>query len=224
MQHSQIISNTQHSKLEMSQFLKCTVLCFLSWLIISLLEDSIKDIVTFIFINQTLLMSWLIHQSPSSDMKIFLSIIQTSKLDFKFLDKIFWSRQLMSKLFYDIQSIPLNNINFVSGSTFANFWNLFYMLFLLWIVMLTFKLSKNWVRDSKINIITLYIQKYLNPNSFVVFVKLSMPFIFVNIISEVINQFKLSSDESDFKSYILSYTLLIIYFLIVFISSKYLWL
>ena len=103
-----------------------------------------------ILTNQMLLISCLFSRSPSNDMLDFLSILQLTKMDLKFLDLIFRSRSFMNSLFYKKQFVSLNQFNFETGSTMANFCNLLYFLLAYFIILLLWKLIRRWVSKSNV--------------------------------------------------------------------------
>ena len=97
-----------------------------------------------IFVNQILLLSVVFDGIPSNAMSDFLSILQIMKIDLKFLDSLFYSRLFVNSQFYSDQFVDMSQFSFDSGSTLANFCNLFYILLLFLTLFAFIKLTANW--------------------------------------------------------------------------------
>ena len=163
-----------------------------------------------IYLNQTMLISWLMSTYLSNDMINFLSILQISKFDLKPLDAIFNARTLVNSLFYKEQYTSLQTLNFESGSTFANFLNTAIVSLIFWTVYWLGMLIVNWEKKAEINVFTKYIQRYLTFITYVSLFKFSFTFVLLNWISELINQISLSESEGDMFSYTITDVLLLI--------------
>ena len=163
-----------------------------------------------VYLNQTMLIAWLMSTSLSNDMVNFLSILQISKFDLKPLDAIFNARTFVNSLFYKEQYTSLQTLNFESGSTFANFLNTAIVSLIFWAVYWLGKLIVNWEKKAEINVFTKYIQRYLTFITYVSLFKFCFTFVLLNWISELVNQISLSESEGDMFSYTITDVLLLI--------------
>ena len=174
-----------------------------------------------IYINQIMLISWLINYSVSSSMMSFLSILQITKLDLKFLDSVFNSRNAINSLFYTIQYTNMKSINFESGSVFANFFNCFIMSSIYLIICMLGFMIVRWEKKSDINILSKYIEIYFNLKIYASFFKLCFTFILVNCISELLNQITLDESLGDMLSYTMSDVMLFVLICIIIFCHKF---
>ena len=174
-----------------------------------------------IYINQSLLILCLFESSVSNNFLNFMSILQLSKLDFKFLDLIFYTRNFVNSSFYDIQYVNMKIFSIASGSTFANFINLLFVLIVLLLIFAVFKIIKKPDVDSEITSWINRLIKIVNFSLFVSIFKLSSWFIVMNWLSELFNQFVLDSRKGDILSYAISDFILILILLLILFEHKF---
>ena len=173
-----------------------------------------------IYWNQILLISLLMNSPNPNTFNGLISTLQLSKLDFKFMDVILHARKFISSIFYCNQSISMEQLEFESGSTFANFINLFILLFLYQLLLILLKVMK-WL-DDKIETFSFvkYFHKTINTSFYIFVMKLTLTFMLVNWISELMNQIN-SNPNGSKLSYISSDILLILIILIIVFQHKF---
>ena len=174
-----------------------------------------------VYINQSLLILCLFESAVSTNFLNFMSILQLSKLDFKFLDLIFYARNFVNSSFYDIQYVNMKILSFASGSTFANFINLLFVLIVLLLIFAVFKIIKKPDVDSEITSWINRLIKFANFSLFVSIFKLSSWFIMMNWLSELFNQFVLDISKGDMLSYTISDFILIMILLLILFQHEF---
>ena len=173
-----------------------------------------------VYTNQSLLLWCLMEFSVSNNFLNFLSVLQLTKMDFKFLDLIFNSRNAIDSVFYKEQFVSMKELNFDSGSTFANFINLFFLFIIGCILLSLFKLIKKPDVESKTTSYLSYFHKLFDATIFVSVFKLSSAFIMMNWFSEFLNQINLNSEKGDIFSYtICDFIMILLLILALFIHK-----
>ena len=190
-------------------------------LVISFLNFPYELWTLVVYLNQIMMISWLISSSVSSDMIHFLSILQIIKMDLKFLDILFHARDKINSQFYKIQLFQMRYINFESGSTFANFINYFIMSAVFGIIFLAGVLVIKWEKKNEINVLSKFFKNYINLKVYASSLRLCFIFMWVNWFSELLNQITLRNNQGDILSYSISDSLLFILICILLFTHMF---
>ena len=203
-------------------FIKLYVVFIIALSIIAIMLRAPKEIWQLVVsVNQVLLLGCLFNNSHSNDMLDFISILQLTKLDLKFLDQIFYSRSFVNSLFCIDQFVGMNQFDLDSGSTFANFCNLFYIFIAFLLIILLKKFIEIWRIRINIKLWKLWIDSVLILVSFISIIKAWLLFLLLNWFSEIFIQINTKFNQNALISYAISDGIIVIYFLIIIFAYKF---
>ena len=202
---------------------------FITWLLIIniilsiialIIEYSSEMLFLVIYSNQIWLFALLMRNQLSTNLINFLSVLQWTKLDLKFLDVVLNLRQIVDSKFYDAQFTDLRNLNLSSGSTFANYINLIVLFAIVEFFILLLAFVRRTSPKDEIQNFIAYLNKFINPSIFISVLKLGSGFILLNWFSELFNQIAFGLYNGDILSYIFADLLIILMLWILLFHKK----
>ena len=123
-----------------------------------------------------------IASSSNQDLIRLISWFQIFKFDFGFLDQL----HMRDLLFWNIESTEMTSIHFYCQSTILNYFYLLIIIFLTVLFLMLLKFASNKFRTSD-KIYLCIVSKIDRQKIFWIFIYLFLPFIWVNLLSDIIN-------------------------------------
>ena len=157
-------------------------LIILASLSISLIIVAIIGIRSLYMIEYSHTITIFIASSSNQGLIKLISWLQIFKFDFGFLDPL----HIRDFLFWNIESTEMANIQFYCQSTILNYFYLLFIIFLTVLFMILLKVASNKFRRAD-KIYIWIVGKIDRQKIFWALIYLYLPFIWVNILSDIIN-------------------------------------
>ena len=122
------------------------MLAYLTLIFMIIVKIEIFVSIDYILYNQLILFFCLMNSQATGNLNEILNSIQYAKFDLKFMDYVFYSRNSVNNYFWTSQQRDLSIFNFDSGSTFANYINLAFIILIMIIISALASMLKDFKR------------------------------------------------------------------------------
>ena len=175
------------------------MLAYLALIFMIIIKIEIFVSIDYILYNQLILFFCLMNNRATGNLNEILNSIQYTKFDLKFMDYVFYSRNSVNNYFWTSQQRDLSIFNFDSGSTFANYINLAFIILIMIIISALASMLKDYKRILFLSVIwELWLKIFGNIKVYFIIFLMSLHYVWLNLISELLYIISSASNHSNF--------------------------